>query len=492
MNRQARMTVLTMALLCVFTICAGAAVAALLPPRLALFQMPQISGEGLAPAGHGLVSAQGPQAGRPGLVTAAGVSARIAGLVGGGGLGPDVGALVADLTTGKVLFSQNAAVGFTPASTTKLATAVAAIDTLGADAKFTTSVTLPAGQAGTPGSGGQGRTIVLVGGGDPVLAAGPYPAGSYPQPATLTGLAARTAAALRARRIATVRLRYDASLFGGPTLAPGWPAFGAADNYVTTGNMTIITGLEVDQGRLTASGKPEDADDTENFRPRSMTPARQAAGAFAAFLRKDGITVHGAPAATTADGGTTLAAVHSPPLTAIVQQMLSESNNVIAETLARHVAIATGRPATFGGAADAVMATDRGLGIDGIHIYDGSGLSPLDEITPRALVGLVRLAAEAGPGPLRAVITGMPVAGFSGTLGPGSVFGPFGSAALGTVRAKTGNLTGVATMAGIAYTASGQLLAFAFMANKIPARLGLQPESALAGLATALAGCGCR
>ncbi len=351
MNRLARMTVLTMALLCVFTICAGAAVARLLPPRLAQFQMPQVSGKDLAPAWPGLASAQGPPAGRTGLVTAAGIRARIAGLLGGGGLGPDVGALVTDLTTGKVLFSQNAAVGFTPASTTKIATAVAAIDTLGADARFTTSVTLPAGQAGTPVSGGgQARTIVLVGGGDPVLAAGPYPAGSYPQPATLSGLAAQTAAALRAKGIATVRLRYDASLFGGPALAPGWPAFGAPDNYVSTGNMTIITGLEVDQGRLTASGRPEDADDPDNFRPRSTTPTRQAASVFVAFLRKDGITVHGTLAATTAGGGATLAAVHSPPLAAIVQQMLTESNNVIAETLARHVAIATGRrPRLAGG-----------------------------------------------------------------------------------------------------------------------------------------------
>src|SRR5258708_8351788 len=108
--------------------------------------------------------------------------------------------------------------------------------------------------------------------------------------------------------------------------------------------------------------------------------------------------------------------------------------------------------------------------------------------------GVVRvggLGAKSGPGSLRAAITGMPVAGFSGTLGPGSFFGPFGLAALGTVRAKTGNLTHVATLAGVAYTASGQLLAFAFMGNDISQKLALQPELTLARLATALAGCGC-
>jgi D-alanyl-D-alanine carboxypeptidase len=101
------------------------------------------------------------------------------------------------------------------------------------------------------------------------------------------------------------------------------------------------------------------------------------------------------------------------------------------------------------------------------------------------------LAARSGPRNLRPVITGLPVAGFSGTLSPGSFFGPFGKDALGMVRAKTGNLTHVATMAGVAYTASGQMLAFAFMGNDIPQRLAVLPELTLAQLASALASCGC-
>jgi D-alanyl-D-alanine carboxypeptidase/D-alanyl-D-alanine-endopeptidase (penicillin-binding protein 4) len=480
-NRLARMTVLTTALLCLFTIGAGAAVARLLPARLALFQLPEVSPAGLAGARPGLPGAGDPAS----QATTSGVTARLTGLI--GGLGPDVGALVTDLRTGQVLYSHDAGAGFAPASTTKIATSVAAIDTLGPQARFTTSVTVASTSAA-----GAIRTIVLTGGGDPVLAAGPYPAQDYPKPATLTSLAARTAAALKKKGISSVRLRYDDALFTGPTAAVGWPALAAAGSYVASGNVSPITGLEVDQGRLTGSGKPEDSDDAANFRPRSLTPSLDAARAFTAFLRRDGITVHGAPAVTSARGrGGVLASVKSPPLSQIVQQMLSESNNVIAETLARHVALATGRPATFAGAAAAVMAVDRRLKVTGIHLHDGSGLSPLDRISPQALVGLVRLAAATGPARLRSVLTGMPVAGFSGTLGPGSFFGPFGKPALGTVRAKTGNLTGVATMAGVAYTASGQVLAFAFMGNNIPARLGVQPESQLATLATALAGCGC-
>ena len=493
MNRLARMMALTLALLCLFTICAGIVVARLLPPRLALFQLPTISARGLAkPPGTVLAGATGSTSSDTGggVATSPGVAASLDGLMKSGDLGSRVGALVTDLSTGQVLYSLNPTAGLAPASTTKIATAVAALATLGPGARFTTKVAMSPAQSGT-GAGGL-VSIVLVGGGDPTLAAGRYPAADYPQPATLRSLAAATARALHAKGISSVLLRYDGRLFGGPQVAKGWAPLGAPGNYVSSGNFAPITGLEVDQGRLTARGRPEDSDDPSNFLPRSLTPSKDAAHAFAVFLRKDGITVRGKPGPGRAPRtARVLAEVRSPALAEIVQQMLTESNNVIAETLARQVAIATGRPGTFTGAAGAVMAVAARLKVTGVRLYDGSGLSPMDRISPRALVSLVTLAARSGPPSLRAVITGMPVAGFSGTLGPGSFFGPFGLTALGTVRAKTGNLTHVATMAGIAYTASGQILGFAFMGNDISQRLGARPEAMLAKLATALAGCGC-
>ena len=63
------------------------------------------------------------------------------------------------------------------------------------------------------------------------------------------------------------------------------------------------------------------------------------------------------------------------------------------------------------------------------------------------------------------------MAGFAGTLAPGgSVFGPTGNAGLGVVRAKTGNLSTVAALAGLVYASNGQLLGFAFMADQLPAK----------------------
>jgi D-alanyl-D-alanine carboxypeptidase/D-alanyl-D-alanine-endopeptidase (penicillin-binding protein 4) len=219
-----------------------------------------------------------------------------------------------------------------------------------------------------------------------------------------------------------------------------------------------------------------------------------AAVSFAALLEADGIHLTGAPAAQTAPAhAATLASVSSPPLSAIVQQMLTESNNVIAEDLARQVALATGEPASFSGAAAAVTSELRRLGVStGIRLVDGSGLSPQDAIAPATLVKVLELAIAAPR--LRPLLAGLPVAGFSGTLSAGqSVFSGIGGAALGSVRAKTGNLVTVTALAGMVSDQGGALLVFAFMADHIPAeRLLDAAANAIDKAATALAGCGCR
>ncbi len=479
MRRPRSLALVAVAMLCVFTMGAGTAVARLLPRRLAQLRPPAVTGRPLVRAGQVLAAAAG-TADSGHAATRVGIAAALAPFIGNQVFGSQLGVLVADLSSGRVLYQQNAGVGFAPASTAKLATAVAALHVLGPTATFrTTVVTGPA-----PDS------IVLVGGGDPTLTVRRPPGIAYPQPATLQQLAAATARALKAKGRRIVRLSYDTSLYGGAGLAPGWPA-----SYVTQGNVSVITPLEVDQGRLLPSGAPQDAQVGMNYLPRSPDPAADAAGVFASLLRADGIAVTGTIGLARAPAGAvTLASVTSPPLAEIVQLMLEQSNNVIAENLARHVAIATGQPATFQGGARAEEATLARLGIgSGVQLVDGSGLSPLDRITPAALVQLIRLASAASQPDLRPVITGLPVTGFSGTLGPGgSVFGTGPAAGYGVVRAKTGNLQTVAALAGIAYDKDGQLLAFAVMADKL-SKDGLGAAApAMVSLADTLAACGCR
>ena len=105
----------------------------------------------------------------------------------------------------------------------------------------------------------------------------------------MTSLAAATASKLKAQGRRTVSVGYDASLYTGPDLAPGW-----TQAYVSTGNVTPIAALEVNQGRLGTDGTPEDSDDPYNLRARATDPAGMAAASFASLLAADGIGVTGA------------------------------------------------------------------------------------------------------------------------------------------------------------------------------------------------------
>jgi D-alanyl-D-alanine carboxypeptidase/D-alanyl-D-alanine-endopeptidase (penicillin-binding protein 4) len=474
-RRTRLVAVLTLAMINVFTLAAGITVARMLPPRLAALKIPAVAPGRVS--GPGTVLAAGTAPGAP--PTASGLGSALAGPLSAAALGPRVSAVVADPATGRVLWSRNANQPSTPASTTKLVTAAAALAALGPDATFTTRVV----RGGPPGH------VVLVGGGDPTLAVHPYPAGAYPQPATLASLAAATVRTLKAQGRRTVSLGYDDSLYTGPGLAPGWPAA-----YVSTGNVTPIAALEVDQGRLTPAGQPEDSDDPYNLRARTSDPAGMAAASFAALLEADGIHVTGTPVEQTAFAqAPTVARVSSPPLSAIVQSMLEESNNVIAENLARQVALRTGQPASFGGAAAAVTAELERLGAGtSLRLVDGSGLSPQDAIAPATLVNVLLLAATNPK--LRALLAGLPVAGFSGTLSAGqSVFAGISGPALGQVRAKTGNLGTVTSLAGLVTDKNSRTLAFAFMADKIPSPGLLRTAAnAINEAAATLANCGCR
>ena len=475
LRRTKPAAVLTLALINIFTLMAGIAVAVMLPPRLAALRVPTVAPGRVR--GPGTVLAGGTGTGA--LPTASGLRSALNGPLAQAALGPRVSAVVADPATGQVLLSQDGSRMLTPASTTKLVTGAAALAVLGPDATFTTRVV----HGASPGS------VILVGGGDPVLAVKPYPAADYPQPATLASLAAATARTLKSEGRHSVSVGYDDSLYTGPDLAPGW-----SEAYVSTGNVTPIAALEVDQGRLAPDGSPEDSDDPYNLNPRSTDPAGMAAAAFAGLLAADGIKVQGDPAPQAAPAHAAgLASVASPPLSAIVEQMLEESNNVIAENLARQVALKTGQQASFSGAAAAVTAELRKLGVQsGLHLVDGSGLSPQDAIAPATLVKVLGLAATDAK--IRALLAGLPVAGFSGTLQGGeSVFSGIDGAALGTVRAKTGNLSTVTTLAGLVTDKAGRTLAFAFMADQIPsAGLLKTAAGAIDEAAAALANCGCR
>ncbi len=344
---------------------------------------------------------------------------------------------VTDPATGTVLYDQGASRAVMPASTMKLLTVTAALDLLGPDHVFTTRAVQT-----TPG------TVVLVGGGDPYLSSGSV-ATAHPERASLEDLATRTAAALKAAGRTDVALRWDASLFTGPTLHPDWPG-----SYAD--QVTPVTALMTNEGR-TAGISPG---------PRTTTPSADAAAAFADALSARGITVTGRSAldGTLPAGTVELGRVVSMPLSTIVENLLTSSDNDAAEAVAHQVGIAAGTGGSFTGGATAVeqVLRRRGLWDEGAVLRDGSGLSRDNRVTPRMLAGAVSLATTDET--FRPLLTGLPVAGATGTLT--SRFARTGSeAGRGEVRAKTGTLSGTSALAGYAVTASGGVVTYAFVVN---------------------------
>ncbi|GAA2426881.1 D-alanyl-D-alanine carboxypeptidase/D-alanyl-D-alanine-endopeptidase [Streptomyces mauvecolor] len=363
-------------------------------------------------------------------------------------LGQNPAASVLDTATGRVLYAVRADAAMTPASTVKIATATAVLSALPADHRFATRVVAPPGSA----------ALTLVGGGDPTL-----------DKARLAALADDTARALRARSLGTVQLAYDTSLFSGPEVHPIGP----------NENLAPVVALMTDEGRTDSSDSGPAA--------RTSDPAGDTARAFAELLRARGVQVDGPASAAAPAGAKPVASTLSAPLPEIVERMLTNSDNDIAEALNRATAIATGRPASFDGGAEAVPAqlARLQLPLNGAVFADGSGLNRVDKVTPDLLTRLLAKAADPARPELRPILTGLPVAGFTGTL---SGRYDTASAATGLVRAKTGTLSGagVNTLAGTVVDASGHLLAFAFLSTGTPGADPAPVQKALDRLATRL------
>ena len=375
-------------------------------------------------------------------------------------LGAGVEAQVVDVASGEVLFDQNGDAPSTPASTAKLLTAVAALTTLGPDATLETTVVA----GSTPGE------VVLVGGGDPTLSR-TVPSLTYPGAPTVADLAAQVRNSLPAGTQVT-RVVVDNSLFEGPLTASGWGPGDAPSTYAAPVTATAVDGARVEPSEL----------------QRSAAPGTDAGTALAVAL--------GAPDATVVlgdapQGAQPLGTVRSAPVARLVEQALSQSDNLLTESLARHVALAGGQPATFDGAAEAVTDAVSGIGLDvtGLSLADGSGLSTTDRVPVALLADLLTGAADGTLADTSAVLSGLPVAGYDGTLAERGDDDP--ATAPGSVRAKTGTLLGVHGLAGTVVTAEGRLLVFAVLADGAPAN-GLAAEAALDDVASALAACGCR
>ncbi|WP_372699644.1 D-alanyl-D-alanine carboxypeptidase/D-alanyl-D-alanine-endopeptidase [Arthrobacter sp. JSM 101049] len=414
---------------------------------------------------------------------------------------------VIDLATGEVLYNRHGDQASAPASNLKILTAVAALQQLGGEQTLPTTAML-----------GSDDTVVLVGGGDVLLGAGASEPDATVSRAGLATLAEQTAAALFASGNfdpgtgTELQVVLDDTLFTGADLNPVWD-----ESLMSTSNITAVQPLAMYGARK--DSHPQSVRVPDPAMAAATTFRTALAAAVAAEQREAdaagpaGAAADGSPDAASgtasgpADaavprlsinddvirgeagaGAETLAVVHSAPVVDQLAFMGAESDNYVAEAMGRLAALAAGRPATFGGATDTLRATASGLGVDveGMSLADASGLSDRNRLSPRQLTAVIRAAATSPNPDLRDVSYLLPISGATGTLEHRLT----SAATRGEIRAKTGTLTGIATLGGTAVTADGRVLAFAFFGHGFdgslePARAGLDRAAAV------LAGCGC-
>ncbi|MDM7891020.1 D-alanyl-D-alanine carboxypeptidase/D-alanyl-D-alanine endopeptidase [Curtobacterium caseinilyticum] len=352
------------------------------------------------------------------------------------GLGAFEG-FVMDAESGETLFSRNGEQAAQTGSVMKTLTSATALAVLGGDHRIPTTVTRESGGA-----------IALVGHGDATLSAGNGTV--YPGAPTLAQLAQQVKAQLGDAPVTTIVA--DASYWNGADAwDPTWP-----ESERTIGYQPRVTALMVDGDR---------ADPAAATSPRSTDPVGRAGAAFRTALANAGVI--GAANAQVVQRATTstdtIASVSSQPVSTLIGQMIPNSDNTLAEMLAR----VSSRESGAGGSAASLTGVYQqalaGYGLDpaGIVIKDGSGESAANAVSP-AFVAHLMVQVAAGAKGLGTLSQSLPVAGVSGTLS--SRFTGANAVARGKVHAKTGWIDSANTLGGYIDAADGTRLTFAFYA----------------------------
>jgi serine-type D-Ala-D-Ala carboxypeptidase/endopeptidase (penicillin-binding protein 4) len=331
---------------------------------------------------------------------------------------------------GDALFEHNPTMPLAGASTQKLLTATGLLLARGPEARLETSAVA----AASPRNGVVAGDLFVVGGGDAALGM-PAWSSDAPDPRDrvvhdVDGLVDAIVAEGVTRIEGSVV--GDGSRYDGERYNPAWP-----QRFVDQDAIGPIGGLMVNDG-FAAFSPAQSAAATVP----APDPAADAARVVTDRLRAKGVAVVGAPRAGRAPGGTTeVASLASPPVSQIVAEMLTYSDNETAEAALKEIGVATSGngSAAAGKAALTGLLTDAGVAVEGIGLVDGSGLSNEGRLTCRTLTELLTLP-EAGP----VLREGLAVAGETGTLAERWR----GTQVAGRLRAKTGSLRNVTALAG--------------------------------------------
>lgn len=318
-----------------------------------------------------------------------------------------LGLMVYDLTADSIIYAYNAKQTMRPASTMKLLTAVTAIDQLGMNYRYRTALRYTGAVKDSVLTG----DLYCVGGMDPMFE-------TKDMNAFVQSVKALGVDTIRGRLVAVTNFKEE------NLLGEGW----CWD------------------------------DDNPELSPLLVDRKNEFMSRFIQGLRDAGIVVE-APCTTGSvpkDALTLSACSHS--LKEILEPMLKESDNLYAESMFFQIASLQGvRPAKAAHARQLIKKTLGKAGISEIpyRIADGSGLSLYNYVTPEILTRLL-IYAYRDQRIFMNLYAALPIAGQDGTLKK-RMKEPYVS---GKVRAKTGTLSGISSLAGYALTPNYHMLAF--------------------------------
>lgn len=321
-----------------------------------------------------------------------------------------VGLMVYDLTADSAIYCHNERQLLRPASTMKVVTAIAAIDRLGGSFQFKTTLSY----TGAIEDGVLNGDVYLVGGFDPRFNSDDM--GSF-----VDGIRRMGIDTIRGRIVA------DKSMKDADMLGEGW--CWDDDNPVLS--PLLISRRDVFVKR------------------------------FVDRLRDEGVVVEADTVAGRQPGGAYEVGTRTHTIDQVLMPMMKESDNLYAEALFYQLGASTGaHPATARDARTVVrrLVEKVGLRPSDYRIADGSGLSLYNYVTAELEVMLLRYAYQ-NTNIYMHLLPSLPVAGEDGTLRR-RMRGTFTS---GNVKAKTGSVTAISSLAGYCTAANGHVLCFAII-----------------------------
>jgi len=364
-----------------------------------------------------------------------------------------IGILIVKPGSSDTLYSRNAGMLFIPASNMKIITGSVALAQLGADYRYRTAFVT----RGAIRDGALDGDLIVIGRGDPTVS-------DRAQQGGARAWMVRAADSLAARGIKRIG---GGLVRGGNAFPDSIYGYGWEWDDLSGSSAAPVDELEYNEGMTTVRQHIAGRDTVIETATRN--PARTYLEALASALAERGITVGAGVSDSTADivvpRTDTLFTVSSPPLRDILRLLMKPSQNQIAEILLHTL----GLERTGVGSADSGAVIVRrqllawGAEHDGFVVYDGSGMSRHDLMTPETL--LRTLVAIQRDTAFSAFHEALPVAGVDGTLRTRMLR----TTAAGNMHAKTGSLEFVKTLSGYVTDADGERIVFSILDNHFTA-----------------------